>query len=307
MAEDSTTEQGLTERRPSADDWELEIRKALQGEREYALIDLGSITSYFRKQLKKSEDIATAKTHFHKAVRRIVLSWQPAELEQNNYVARMLDLIGGFTPNEGFVKIMGFMQQGWRFDEIPRSQGAYGAGQDLHMKALVVLGNFYPTAPPLQHEDLAFNDYVDLLHSHLDDSRYGAYSAERLLSLGALQPEDEPIGVLIERSPEALHELVPLYLNPARHLQAGHALTQFHIRCNILGQDAEQHFENALQSKGAEFDRKRGIIRFGGSVINLDTPQEYTIRRWGIGRLRGIAKLKSIAAAARGGTRENLD
>lgn len=295
-------EMNLLRTEPSVSRWEIELRRVLDGQREYALIRLVGVQEYIEVILRDSKDRSVAQTTFHEALRHIVQAWQPAKPESDAYVAIMLTLIGAYTPLPGFVKVLGFIQRWGRFRENQVSTDSTGARSDLHMKALVVLGNYYPVAPRVpENEAYDFKTYVSVLREQLRDPRYSGYAAGRLIELEIFQLEAQEVQELIQRDPECLRELMPLLLNPNRRSRIGWDVSQIYVTCLVVGGDAEKHFNQALQARGASL--KHGaqgpIICLGiDEGIPLVLPEnkqaKYMERRWEQGSESGMAKFRSM-------------
>src|SRR6185295_1446260 len=137
-------------------EWETELRYVLSGKRDYALLELGSITGYIDRLLSAARSEETSLANFFQAVERIVSTWHPEKATSEYFTFGILELIGAYQPAVGFLKIISFIQRGFRFPLIPFERGGYGSGQDLHMKALVVLEYYYPASPPKNPNDAAY-------------------------------------------------------------------------------------------------------------------------------------------------------
>ncbi|HUQ32271.1 MAG TPA: hypothetical protein VM095_09125, partial [Pyrinomonadaceae bacterium] len=136
--------------------WRDELGDILAGERDYILRHLSSVAAYTEKIISSGESERQSRKAFQEALLQIVEEWQPFKSESDYYTACLLDLIGAYLPRGGFRKLIGFMQRGLRFPVVDLWAGGYGAGTDLHLKALVNLEYYYPSADPKWSDDPAF-------------------------------------------------------------------------------------------------------------------------------------------------------
>ncbi|HJQ69827.1 MAG TPA: hypothetical protein VKA70_12680 [Blastocatellia bacterium] len=278
-------EKELLKQEPTIERWRLELRRLLYGDRAQDLIALGGIQEYIEVTLRDSSERAVAKTAFDEALRLIVQAWQPIRPEPKRYAEYMLDLIGAYTPPEGFTKVLGVIRQWGRFDAciIKRE----GLQRDLHMKALIVLGNYYaapaPSAPTASSKDYGFIAYVEVLREHLHNSayeKYKGYAGLRLMELGILEPDDDEITDFIYRNPQRLGELMPLWLNPNRLHRAGRDLKQVYAYCLGRGIYYEGQFAAAIEKCGAKLERREDvpIVILGPERIYLTLSEEEQYR-----------------------------
>jgi hypothetical protein len=252
---------------PSVFLWEVELRRILRGERDGRLIQLGSADEYVRVLLASSADRAFAHAVFHDALRSVVQTWHPSTTDADDYILRMLDLIGSFTPAPGFIKTLDFIQRWKRFDD---SLTRYSGTKDIRLKALIVLGNYYRCAPPVMQE-IAFEAYVNLLQQHLQYPRYCGYSAGRLIELGVLKIESVESRNLLRDNPASLSEILTLLLQLAKRWATSTELTHLYTHCLSLGRDVVILFERVLILNQASLDLAPDgpVINFEGEAFRL--------------------------------------
>ncbi len=253
----------------SVDQWELELRRVLDGEREYAIEQLGLI-EYLEVKIEEALDRAAAKTAFHRALRRIVETWQPLA-EHERYDSYVLDLILTYTPPEGFVKVADIvstidLEPQTFLDEVPSDR--------IVMKALYALEAILPL-PPLAEDRKApaYRRYVDLLQNRILDERYSFYAVRRLLELGEIHPESTDVQPLIDIT-HALHALVSALLEPVWRSVEEPGLTNLYHLCL----DSDEHQSNFATSVSEE----GWVMEYGENQLvlsrTIDPPQTITIQ-----------------------------
>jgi hypothetical protein len=251
----------LLKREPTAERWQAELFKVLNGQRESDLLHYESVEEHVDKILDLSPDRARAKLAFDKALYRVVQTWQPVRRETKEYLACLLDLIGAYTPLNGAHKLLGFLSRWGRFEDDLESSGGYGAHHDLNLKALVALGSCLDAAPQATAEDARlFKQYVDLLREQLSDDEYGWYAATRLIELSLLPLEHEEIGALIKRSPRVLRSLVSLVFSKARRSRFERDLQSLFVHAVEGGDRAFRAFEQTLQDRRASLKIRDGVV-----------------------------------------------
>jgi hypothetical protein len=273
--------------------WETEIRSILAGRRDYLLINLGSVAGYLSKLLSTSADVDTAETNLRQTVQNVVRAWHPQKLHPEYYTLIMLELIGAYQPMEGFVRIVGFLQRGHYFPSIDARAGAYGAGRDLHMKALTVLEYFYASAPPESGDDHAFESYVQVLEQHLQSELYCSYVVGRLIALNVLNTEDAKLGRPIEMNLRTIDEIVPILVGPSRQARLTEELSNIYTHCFLIGRIATERFQAALEDCGITSELDKDGVRLRLSVpgirerVTLDVTEKFIITIFEQGSKRG--------------------
>lgn len=287
---------------PSQDEWELELGRLLAGERDYALIQLG-ITSYVDRIVARSYDPVISRQNLEVALRNIVSAWQPHNSNAAHLTFCLLDLLAAHQPPEGFAKILGFMQHGLYFPEIPLLKGGYGAGQDLHKKALLTLEYYYPTAHPSWRDDPAFISYLDVLESHLQDQRFCSYAIGRLVGLNIIGIQDMKVRSAIERNPDAIDEIVSFLSTRTRLASLDVELSKVYTQCFLVGREAIERFEHVLTNLGISLTRSNDgpqlELKLPGTqgAITIDFAADDVIELLELGNDRGIERAKALAAA----------
>ncbi|HWN11744.1 MAG TPA: hypothetical protein VNO50_21135 [Pyrinomonadaceae bacterium] len=287
---------------PSRDEWELELGRLLVGERDYALIQLG-ITSYVDRIVERSHDPVVSSQNLEIALRHVVSAWKPHNVNASYLTFCLMDLLAAHQPPEGFAKILGFMQQGFYFPEIPLSQGGYGAGHDLHKKALLTLEYYYPTAHPGWREDPAFVSYLDVLENHLQDQRFCSYAIGRFVGLNIIGIQDIKVRSAIELNPDAIHEIVSFLSTRTRLASIESELSKVYTQCFLVGREAIERFEHVLSTLGISLMRSNDGPQLelklprGQGAITIDFAADDVIELLELGNDRGVERAKALAAA----------
>lgn len=266
---------------PTVEGWEAELEDILAGERDSILRRLGSVAAYTKTMILSSRDQPKARESMKIALRRIVHEWQPVGDESDYSVVCLLDLIGAYLPSEGFVKIIGFMQHGFRFPVIPFDAGGFGSGTNLHMKALVNLEYYYPSAHPKWKDDPGFESYVQVLRQHLEDERYSGYALSRLIKLNVIRTQDQIVMESIKHDNRILEELIELTLSPLRLPQIEDDLRYIYTHCFILGFEAKEVFEQVLKEHEAFVENDRMQLKVTipevAHPIRLTVPEDLMV------------------------------
>jgi hypothetical protein len=242
----------LLKTEPSANLWELELRRILNGERESDLLRFGSVEEYVDKILDLSKDRVAGEQSFNEALRFIVKSWRPEKPESKEYLACLIDLIGAYLPASGAPKVLYFLDRLGDFEASLTSSGGYGANVDLYLNALVTLEKYFQR--PLMGEDdesLAFKSYLATLQNHLKQERYSGYVAARLIDLGALTSNDEVLRIIIGQNPYALREVISLVFAPEREEWFSRDIANILEHSLSIGDPALSVFEEVLTAHGA--------------------------------------------------------
>jgi hypothetical protein len=288
---------------PSVSLWEVEIRKILLGKRDHAVVRLGGAQEYIEVILEESEDEALAQTIFNEAMKNVIQSWQPARPESAAYFSFMLDIIGAYTPAEGFIKVLGFINSKKYFGINVITPDSRKEGKDLHMKALVVLQYYYPVAPPSQSDmDIAFRQYLGVLREHLQNPKYNDYALRRLYELNAIDLQDEDVSSAIENEPSVINEIISIICKLRNRDRAQVDLSALYAH-SLRISDGTTVFEQALTACGArlEHDDYGPLVYLSNTeLIVLDVPEDvqasYILIRWSKGQERGFSKLEGIVS-----------
>lgn len=242
---------------PSVELWEEELGDILAGERDFILLKLGRVAAYTESLILSSTVERAARSAMMGALRRVVVEWRPEESEADYQAACLLDLIGAYLPFDGCMKIVGFMQHGFRFPSIPEEVGGFGAGWDLHMKALVNLESYYPSVHPRLDDDPGLKFYIQVLRQHLEDERYNGYALSRLLKLNVIKTQDTVVRESIKRGRNVLEELVELTRSPLRLPQLEADIKYIYTHCHILGYEVREEFEKVLKAHEVSVENYR--------------------------------------------------
>lgn len=288
---------------PSVKGWTDELEDILAGERDFILRPLGSVSAHTERLIRSSEDERAARKFFKEALGQIVEEWQPFQPESDYYIACLIDLISAYLPRGGFRKIIGFMEHGFHFPVIEPQAGGFGSGMDLHMKALIALEYYYPSAEPKWEQDPAFLSYVQVLHQHLEDrqdKRYQGYALSRLMRLNIIKSQEQVVRDTIERDTGVLEELIELFLSPMRRSQLEEDLKYIFTHCFIIGLEAKQVFEQVLKEHDATVENYRQQLKVMiddvDQEIVLDVPEDLMLDVLEEGGDRGYQRAMAAAA-----------
>ena len=258
-------------------EWGIDLRRLLNGEREYALLRLGGAVEYTEVMLAEAEDQAAAAEAFHEALSNLVQTWQPSALDSGYYLNLMLELIGAYTPKVGFNKIVDFIQRQRYFSPSEPSDESRWLDKDLYLKALVVLENYYGVPPlPPEEKAPAYRAYIDILQEDFLRPEYSGYALKRMLQLRIMQLDSPRIEELIKRNPESLRELLNLLLDPNRRSTAAHDVGLVYTACLDAGSQVERYFEDAIRACGGQLERQEEgpVVILEDAPIILNLPQE---------------------------------
>ncbi len=262
--------------------WEIEIRRVLDGERDHAIRRLGSAREYLESVLAQSNDLALSRTAFRKALRNIVQEWQPTNLDPERPTARMLDLIQAYTPVSGDIKILGYMKRWGRFGT--RVSSPTPREVDLHLQALALLEKYYQLAPDNWEENRGpFYEYAELLEDDLRDAEYSGHAAARLIELRLLDPEDTSVRRLVKANPSVLHGLISRFLRSPNREKSAAVITSIYEHCLVIGNGLPNRFEEEVVNYGGRFEPDASIhIRGDVIFLNLsrDAERKHVIATW---------------------------
>jgi hypothetical protein len=231
--------------------WEVQLRSILCLELDSTIHMLGGVEPYIKVLIDESPSRPKAQAAFHEALRNVVQSWQTSKVDTQSYTACLLDLILVFIPSSGFVKVFSFLQQQPDLFMIERSETKNVSDSDLALKSLMVLGMYYPIAPPF--EDSAFRAYTSLLRDCLLRPRYKAYAVRRLVELNGLEAEDQEFRDLVTSDPNTLDDLLSLFLAPIRRASMEQDLSKIYRHCLMGGKELALRFEQAVAANGGSF------------------------------------------------------
>jgi hypothetical protein len=197
---------------PSVGLWELELHRLVSGERFSSIIVLGDAQEYVDSVLLESTDYALSQHCFYQALRLVVREWNPEPGYSRSSMACMLDLISAYIPSEGYLKIMTLLSENENINHLLDIDSWYPSIEDLHLRALLVLGKFFPGPPLDAAKDSAFGAYVALIRRHLDKRKFAGYATLRLLELRILDPTDFNVLDKLLNSPETLGDFISLVI-----------------------------------------------------------------------------------------------
>jgi hypothetical protein len=236
---------------PSTFKWEIEIRRILQGEREYALIQLISIKSYIEKIIARCPDKPKAESTFHRALKQIIESWKPIKSLSNYHISHLLDLIAAFTPEGGLSKIIEFIKidtyAHYAHHESKRDHLPGNEDTDLHRKAILTLGNYFIN--PMARKGRSFEIFSKLLIEHLALPEYASLAAGNIVQLGILPLDDQRILNVLASNTTALEDILTQLLSMIDNTELPSHLGHLYSHCLDIAQIGESGFVAALQKR----------------------------------------------------------
>lgn len=285
---------------PTEDKWYLELHRIFEGERDSDIQKIGGVHEYVDRLLIESDSPALARGAFGNALERAVLSWQP-ERDSSYHSRTMLQLVTGYLPTAGFVKILGYMTQ---WGSFPMEPAEIAAGRpDLHSMALLALQRYYPAPPPRFKQDLGFECYAGLLWRELEECRCEAHVVRRLVQLRLLDIGDARMKELLRRE-GVVGEFVRHSLSSGNRSQ--NSISQIYVYC-LADDVCYEEFRVGLKALGAtllHLDEGAAVQTRSGEQIILNIPwealQNYMQRRSRESEDGGRKVVKEIAAAAGG-------
>jgi hypothetical protein len=291
----------MLKRNPTVSAWEAEIRRVLLGQRESALTQGTSAVEYLEALQKQSGDEALARTSFNEALRNVVQSWQPSRSESTAYVTSLLDLIGVYTPPAGFIKVLGFVNRHRNIIGDVPTPDERASGEDLYLRALTVLQNYYPTASVAEDDNAGFRQYVDTLRAHLHEPRYYEYALQRLYELYLINPTDADVVRAAEANPAVVARLISLIIKSDSLNRMAEELSLTYGLCLKIDGGAEV-FEQSLAEIGSRLehsDEGPQVRLAGDKRVTLTVPEEveaaYILIRWSVGSERGLNNLNEVS------------
>ena len=300
MANTSSPEFDHESYRSFAEFWRIELGRILAGERDVALRQRGA-ASYVKRLINKSTDAPLAQAAFDSALHGAIGRWQPSNTHSLYETFVMLELIAAYQPPSGFTKIVGLMKRNSPLPTIPREEGGYSAGYDLHMKALVTLEYFYPSAQPNWQTDSAFSSYLDVLALQFEYESYCSYAIARLIALKTIDVADGRVRAAIETSMHSIDEILSLLLLRERFASKERELSEIYSQCLMVGPKAVVHFQEVLRGFGVKVEpQSDGVqleVTFPGrkGAIKLDVSAHFIVEVMALNNQRGLKVAKSLA------------
>jgi len=283
-----------------ASGWELEIYRALAGERESRVLQLGSLEEYFESLIRLSSDKTLSRVSFRQALRRVVLEWNPILDRRNAYICQFLDLLATYRPSGGVAKVIELLRAIDGRLYLPSSSGI--SVDRIVEKSLLVLEKYFPIAPAPGDDNQEFLSYLSFLRLDAATVVGSAYATKRILQLGPLGSPQDAVSQLIEF--HDVHNLVAVSLSPAPPIQPTLLLGALYFRC--LRQDSVSTFKDALSRSGGDliaYGEGIAVVVPGRQPIKLDLPADasedvavkYMKLMWREADARGFKKLQEIS------------
>jgi hypothetical protein len=278
--------------------WEEELRRLLHGERALSVLQLGGLQDYIAMLLAESDDRPGAETVFHDALSRVVTTWEPRETGVSNFTDRMLDLIIGFVPPEGFPKLLGDLKYWGMLVEHTVSQEEIDSDR-LHRKWLLALSLYFPVPPlPPADESPAYKAYTALLKTLIGQEQTASHGVRRLLELNLLSRGDPALFALISSSEAALMHVVEELLQPSPGSDTETLLSPVFAEC--LRMDRVDAFMKAVEESGAQFvlEVPPHILTADGRTVSIDVQKDLAPQlmkeRWLRARTGGLRTYREL-------------
>ena len=271
-------EAGRESRSTHVSQWDVELQKVLNGEREDEITRFGQVSEYIEAILTNSDDLAGSQLDFQEALRQLIKEQSPYRQLSERYIVRLLDLISVYLPSDGSHWVLNFIKHKGRSAGNNASGVIEETSNDIHLSALMTLENYFPVAPVGRPP--AFEEYVNVLRWEMTQPQHCGYAAGRLIELDILQPGDDDVLLLIERAPQCLHELVPLLLTGSRRSRLSQDFSRIYSHCLLSSNNIQQVLDEVLNAVGASvqlshkgpmlvIDKAKGTIE----VVYLDLPE----------------------------------
>jgi len=259
---------------PTVARWRAEILRVLTGEREFAILQLGSPVEYVENQIAASSDAVDARCCFFDGFEQLIQTWQPTRPEPHLFLVHMLDLLAAYTPLSGLSKLLGALE---RWPSLPTTYTTpAGVRRNLQRRALNILAAYYSVAPvPPANREPPFLNYVNLLRRHLLDSNYAAYAVVRLLELELLQTRSAEIGRLVTHDPQSVATAVSVLLRENWRSRVARDIGGLFSHSLIRHQ--LDRFRGTLKENGVDLQHglEGPILRFAdGETVELELSEE---------------------------------
>lgn len=269
---------------PDVSGWELLIKELINGKYEYLAIRLGGIEEIIEKTISESNDPSISRYIFMQALRIVIQEWQTSISDPLEIITAYLNLIGSYTPAEGYIKIT-FLIQKWlaeKIDDMPDRQRRFFT--TLLKKSLIVLHRYFSSAPPPNENIPAFQVYLDILWQYLKNKRLREYAIYRLLDLHLIFQNIDKLKEIIRSMPDVMYHFVSIIID--READIKENLSSLFDIC-FDDSKLEKIFYNSLRKKSAKKDEGQSgpeitlqngvtvIIELSGKQLDL-----YMSKKW---------------------------
>jgi hypothetical protein len=248
-------DQQRLKRNPTIRSWKREIDYVLQGKRHALVLEIGSHAQYVARLLADSHDPEKAMHAFEQAIEAKIRFWRPGA-SSHEYNLALFELIAEFNPPNGFPKIVGALQKWGALS--PRQLADPEANQTTILKALRALELYYPSRPPLNSNDRAFDDYAGLLLRFAGKPFYAPHCCRRSIELGLIDVNNDrqALREMLEM-PGVVEEFLQYALGIHRGMLEGSL--GYVLDCCLSAYDSKAHayplydrFKAELRRLGAE-------------------------------------------------------
>jgi hypothetical protein len=270
--------------KPTTFKWQIELLRILDGQREYKFQHLVHAKSVTEKIISGSSDKAKARITFDRALQRVVNDWRPQELANIDYESRLFDLIDGYTPPNGYQKLMEFLEFALSFPpEAWPPSTASRHSVDLQRKGLLSLSRYFSRIRETPSRKV--KNYISILLQNLETPRHSGIAAGLLLQTGRFSVDDPPIGAALIQQPGSLDDILTLFFSSSNRTVIGNQLGRIQLLFHDVVPNGEALFEQAIEKHGATFlDPDKMVIRLhtgeelrllaGGEIrLNLTTEE----------------------------------
>jgi hypothetical protein len=290
---------------PTTESWELLLRRLLKGgEIDSYVREAGNAEEAVRALIENSNDTPASDSAFHQALNNVVQTWQPEDILPKRHLEKLLQLISAFTPLSGFPKILGYLTS-WRTFALSQVTSK-ADDDDLVMRALIALQNYFPVAPIESAKDPAFASYSGFLRELLNNSQFAGHACRRLLELELLPVDAAEIETLVkaqQKEAAVLPQLLEFLLTTRMNLRNSLLAKLYSLSLNA---ERQSQFLHEIQKFGAELrydDRSPILVLSSGEEVQLllkpDDIVLYTMQvAWPEADARGKAVYKEKVMSA---------
>lgn len=269
---------------PSVSGWELFIKELINGKYEYLVVKIGGIEEIIEKTISESNDASIARHTFKQALRIVVQEWQPGIIDPLENITAYLNLIGSYTPAEGYNKII-FLLQKWgieRIEDAPYRQKRLFTS--IFLKSINVLRRYFPAAPQPDENIPSFQAYVNILWQYLRNKNLREYAICRLFDLHIVHRNIDKLTEVIFGMPDIVYDFVSIIINRKENTRENLSI-MFGI-CFIEAK-LQKIFYDSLGKKGAKENEGQAgpeITLQNGVIVKIELSDEqrylYMSKKW---------------------------
>lgn len=254
-------ELALLKTSPTVLAWAIHLRRLQTGNLDEYVRDRGSFEDYISTILVESSDPPVARTVFGEALKDVIQGWIPSALDTLSEVVMFADLIAAYMPTNGYQKIFLKLQEftHMQSDVSTRDPMNLAYGRDLRKKMLNTLDSYFAAANP--KKDIAYNQFIQLLNSHLVRRGYAGHAARLLFKRGQLALTGKKLPLIIETDLTAIGSILDAILKYSPQVR--------------LEKDIRTLYEYTLQAGEAALDVLSKEVHRSGGTIDLSAEDPF--------------------------------